>query len=601
MTTAEHIPGRLGPYRLLDRLGEGGMGVVYLARDAEQRSVAVKILRPAVAGDPNARRRLAREVETMRRVRSPYVAEVLDTDVTGDTPYIVTRYVPGRTLEQVVGEEGPLSGARLARLAGGLAEALAAIHAAGVVHRDLKPGNVMLVGGDPVVIDFGIAQALDSTRLTMTGMFMGTPGYLSPEVIEGQNSTAASDVHAWAATVAFAATGRPPFGTGAYETIFYRILNGRPDLSGVPAPMAELLATALHRDPAARPPGSVLASRAAALDPAWLQPVAATAWAAAPGGPGTRADALGQRTQDAFAGRGVPGNGVPGNGVPGNGVTGRAGTGRGLAGFGATTLPPPPGRPVAQPGGPVRADDFADVLPPVSYAPAPVPAPDYPARAGAGERRAAARGPATAGLQERDWPARRQPLLVVATMVILVALAVVLPVAGTALALGVLVLLRAGDLAHRGADQRSAVMTAAAFPFFVVRSVISTVLRAPLALIAAVAAAGVTYLAVPGVSLARAVSYAAGALIACYAFGPGAGKSRRQLGRVYTALIRSPGVQVVAIFGVAALAVAIVVAALTSPAAFWPLATPTGPVIHLPSLPGLFGVRLPTQIGGFRL
>ena len=271
------MPDRLGPYRLLDRIGEGGMGVVYLARDPEQRSVAVKILRPAVAGDPNARRRLAREVETMRRVRSPYVAEVLDTDVTCETPYIVTRYVPGRTLDEVVTQEGPLSGARLIRVAAGLADALAAIHAAGVVHRDLKPGNVMLMNGDPVVIDFGIAQALDSTRLTMTGMFMGTPGYLSPEVIEGQNSTSFSDVHAWGATVAFAATGRAPFGTGSYETIFYRIVNGKPDLSGVPGPMAELLAAALRRDPAQRPAAIALRSRAAALDPAVLLPMAVPA------------------------------------------------------------------------------------------------------------------------------------------------------------------------------------------------------------------------------------------------------------------------------------------------------------------------------------
>ena len=277
MTPAEHTPDRLGPYRLLDRIGEGGMGVVYLARDPEQRSVAVKILRPAVAGDPNARRRLAREVETMRRVRSPFVAEVLDTDVTSETPYIVTRYVPGRTLDEVVTQEGPLSGSRLIRMAAGLADALAAIHAAGVVHRDLKPGNVMLMNGDPVVIDFGIAQALDSTRLTMTGMFMGTPGYLSPEVIEGQSSTSFSDVHAWGATVAFAATGRAPFGTGSYETIFYRIVNGKPDLSGVPAPMAELVAAALRRDPAQRPAAIQLRSRAAALDPAVLLPMAVPA------------------------------------------------------------------------------------------------------------------------------------------------------------------------------------------------------------------------------------------------------------------------------------------------------------------------------------
>ena len=237
MTAQDQTPDTLGPYRLLKRLGEGGMGVVYLAVDPEQRQVAVKALRPAIASDPNARRRLAREVETMRRVRSPFVAEVLDADVTSDPPYIVTRYVSGQTLEEVVGRSGQLTGTELARLASGLALALAAVHAAGVVHRDLKPGNVMLAGGEPVVIDFGIAQVPDSTRLTQTGMFMGTPGYLAPEVIEGKPSGPASDVHSWGATVAFAATGRPPFGTGAFETIFYRIINSQPDLGGFPAPL----------------------------------------------------------------------------------------------------------------------------------------------------------------------------------------------------------------------------------------------------------------------------------------------------------------------------------------------------------------------------
>ena len=364
MTPAEHTPGRLGPYRLLDRIGEGGMGVVYLARDPEQRSVAVKILRPAVAGDPNARLRLAREVETMRRVRSPFVAEVLDTDVTSETPYIVTRYVPGRTLDEVVTQEGPLSGTRLIRLAAGLADALAAIHAAGVVHRDLKPGNVMLMNGDPVVIDFGIAQALDSTRLTMTGMFMGTPGYLSPEVIEGQNSTSFSDVHAWGATVAFAATGRPPFGTGSYETIFYRIVNGKPDLTGVAAPMAELLAAALRRDPAQRPAAIQLRSRAAALDPAALLPAAVSAGGLPGMGiPGTRAGGAPLRPTalDGFGGFGGPG-----------------GTMTSGAAQGATTYPRPGTQPIAAGpvsagpvrAGPVRADDFADILPPVAYPPA---------------------------------------------------------------------------------------------------------------------------------------------------------------------------------------------------------------------------------------
>jgi len=584
------MPDRLGPYRLLDRIGEGGMGVVYLARDPEQRSVAIKILRPAVAGDPNARRRLAREVETMRRVRSPFVAEVLDTDVTCETPYIVTRYVPGRTLDEVVTQEGPLSGARLIRVAAGLADALAAIHAAGVVHRDLKPGNVMLMNGDPVVIDFGIAQALDSTRLTMTGMFMGTPGYLSPEVIEGQNSTSFSDVHAWGATVAFAATGRPPFGTGSYETIFYRIVNGKPDLSGVPAPMAELLAAALRRDPAQRPAAIQLRSRAAALDPGDLQPMAVPAGGLQGmglGSPGTRA-----------GGRPLRPTALDGFGGPG---------GTRLSGPGqrATTFPPPAGGitpPGTQPiaAGPVRADDFADILPPVTYPPGQrggrrggYPGPDDSfRRPGPAERAGRDGRPATPG-EDRDadrWtPPRRQPILVLATMVIAVSLSVLLPVAGTVIALAVLVLLRAGDLAHRGSDQRGAIMSAAAFPFFVVRSLISAVVVAPLALIVAVAAAGLTFLAMPASPGLHALSYGAGALVAFYAYGPGSGKARRQLNRVWAAVVRSPGLQAVALFGMCALALAAVAAALTSPAAFWPLGAPNGTEVHLPALPWPFG------------
>jgi predicted Ser/Thr protein kinase len=322
MTPDDQMPDKLGPYRLLDRIGEGGMGVVYLARDFEHRSVAIKVLRPSVAGDPNARRRLAREVETMRLVRSPFVAEVIDTDVTGNMPYIVTQYVPGRTLDQFVREEGPLRGASLARLACGLAEALAAVHGAGVVHRDLKPGNVMLVNGQPVVIDFGIAQALDSTRLTMTGMFMGTPGYLSPEVIEGQQSSRASDVHAWGATVAFAATGRAPFGTGSYETIFYRIVNGSPDLVGVAAPMLPLLAAALSREPGRRPSAEQLSAAAAALDgSALMSPAARGAgpeMASAMTAAGTRLDGMPGRAP-------VPGAAAGAGGVGAAGIAGAAG------------------------------------------------------------------------------------------------------------------------------------------------------------------------------------------------------------------------------------------------------------------------------------
>jgi predicted Ser/Thr protein kinase len=608
MTPAEHTPGRLGPYRLLDRIGEGGMGVVYLARDPEQRSVAVKILRPAVAGDPNARRRLAREVETMRRVRSPFVAEVLDTDVTNETPYIVTRYVPGRTLDEVVTQEGPLSGARLIRLAAGLADALAAIHAAGVVHRDLKPGNVMLMNGDPVVIDFGIAQALDSTRLTMTGMFMGTPGYLSPEVIEGQSSTSFSDVHAWGATVAFAATGRPPFGTGSYETIFYRIINGKPDLTGVAAPMGELLAAALRRDPAQRPAAIQLRSRAAALDPAALLPAAVSAG----GLPGVGASGMGAggtplrpTALDGFAGFGEPGGIM---------TSGRA--------QGATTYPKPGTQPIAArpvsagpvQAGPVRSDDFADILPPVAYPPAQPGGRrgGYPGQDDSFGGRSGLAGRAGGNVQanrpgedraraDRDdadrWtPPRRQPILVLATLVIAVCLAIILPVAGTLIALALLVLLRAGDLAHRGSDQRGPVMTAAAFPFFVVRSLISTVVIAPLALIVGAAVAGLTFVGMPASPGLHALSYGAGALVAFFAYGPGSGKARRQLNRVWAAAVRSPGVQAVALFGMCALALAAVGTAVTAAAAFWPLGTPTSTLVHLPAFPGLFGHLRPRRL-----
>ena len=241
--------------------------------------------------------------------------------------------------------------------------------------------------------------------------------------------------------------------------------------------------------------------------------------------------------------------------------------------------------------GRLRADDFADVLPPVNYQPAG--ANGYPAATGdsfaGGRGPAAARpaGPATAD-SDRGWAApRRQPLLVLATMVIAVCVAVVLPVAGTLLALAMLTLLRAGDLAHRGADQRGAVLNVAAFPVFVTRSLIGTLLQAPLALVAGAAAAGLTYLTVPGSSLAHAMSYSAGAVIACYGYGPGSAKPRRQLNRVFSAMVRSPGVRAVALLVLGALAVAAVATAMTSPAAFWPLGAPTGTLVHLPAFPGL--------------
>jgi eukaryotic-like serine/threonine-protein kinase len=262
----------LGSYRLLSLLGSGGFGEVHLALDAGGHTVAVKVLHPHVASDAFALTRLAREVETMRRVRGPHIAEVLDASLTGPQPYIVTRYVQGRPLNTVIASDGPVRGDELVRLARGLAEALGSIHGAGVVHRDLKPANVIIADGEPYVIDFGIACALESASVTASGAVIGTPGYLAPEVLEGRDAGPEADVFAWAATLAFAAAGRQPYGTGPAAAVAYRVVHREPDLSSVPYWLGPLLAECLRPDPDARPTATQLAARLGAAAPAVAEP-----------------------------------------------------------------------------------------------------------------------------------------------------------------------------------------------------------------------------------------------------------------------------------------------------------------------------------------
>lgn len=243
----------VGSYRLVQRLGEGGMGVVHLALDPQGRAVALKVLRSLIAADSEARARLRREVDALRRIDSARVAPIIDADIDGAHPFVVTRWVPGPALDDVVEDTGPLAGPALHRLAVGLAEGIEAIHAAGVVHRDIKPGNVLLFDGDPVLIDFGIAHLTDDVRLTSVGLVMGTPGYLAPEIVEGAQVGRATDWWGWAATLAYAASGRPPFGRGAMDAVLARVARGEPDLVGVDPRLAPLLLAALSPDAAQRP------------------------------------------------------------------------------------------------------------------------------------------------------------------------------------------------------------------------------------------------------------------------------------------------------------------------------------------------------------
>ncbi|WP_067901014.1 protein kinase domain-containing protein [Actinomadura chibensis] len=246
-------PRELGGFRLTARIGEGAQGTVFLGESADGQRVAAKLLHADVGRDERARTLFERELAAVRRVAPFCTARVLAAAADGDGgPYIVSEYIEGPSLRELVAERGVAAGEELVRLAIGTATALAAIHAAGVVHRDLKPANVLLGADGPRVIDFGIARPLDATSATMTGA-VGTPAYMAPEQFAGSAGGAPLDMFAWGCTMAFAANGVPPFGADTVPAIMQRVLTGEPDLGALAGDLRGLVAACLAKDPASRP------------------------------------------------------------------------------------------------------------------------------------------------------------------------------------------------------------------------------------------------------------------------------------------------------------------------------------------------------------
>ncbi|MEU6038277.1 ABC transporter substrate-binding protein [Actinomadura sp. NPDC047616] len=353
-------PERLGAYRLTGLLGEGGQGSVYLAEGDGGDRVAIKLLHARFSGDAKARSRFAAELQVARRVSPFCTARILDADVEGDRPYIVSEYIDGPSLSKVLATKGPRSGGDLDRLAIGTMTALAAIHQAGVVHRDFKPANVLVAPDGPRVIDFGIARALDATG-TMSSTAVGTPAYMAPEQITGGRIGPQADVWAWGATMVYAASGHAAFGQDSIPAVMHRILNLPPDLGALTEPLRGLVARCLSKDPAARPSSQQVlmqllvlagslpgpAAEAAPEAPAAMLNQGAEAAATdtrlglappdsayAPGGP----QATPQPAQGAFAPPALP------QGFPQGAPAGPGPRAPGTPG-GAWTPPPAPGRP----------------------------------------------------------------------------------------------------------------------------------------------------------------------------------------------------------------------------------------------------------------
>ncbi|WP_406350895.1 serine/threonine protein kinase [Streptomyces sp. NBC_01635] len=243
---------RIGSYAIERVLGEGGMGTVYLARSRGGRPVAVKVAKPELARDAGFRERFRAEITAARAVGGFHTAPVVDADPDAPTPWLATAYIPGPSLAQLLASQGPMPEAGLRQLGLALAEALQAIHGCGLVHRDLKPGNIIMADDGPRVVDFGIARAIEGARLTMTGIAVGTPGFLAPEQAEGLPVSPAADIFALGA-VLVAAAGGSPFGDGTPASLMYRSVHHQPDLTTLPSALRDTVATCMTKDPQQRP------------------------------------------------------------------------------------------------------------------------------------------------------------------------------------------------------------------------------------------------------------------------------------------------------------------------------------------------------------
>ncbi len=276
---ADYDPRQVGGFRLQARLGAGGMGRVYLGYSPGGRPVAVKVVHPDLARDPEFMQRFRREVAAAQAVSDAYTAAVVGAGPDDSPPWLATTFVSGPSLSDLISRSGPLPEDAVWRLAGGLAEALQAIHSHGLIHRDLKPGNILIAADGPRVIDFGISRTTDGTVVTATRMTIGTPAYMSPEQAEGKPVGPSSDVFSLGSVLAFAATGGPPFGSGGEMfAVAYRVVNGEPDLSQVPAALRPLISACLAKDPAARPAVGQLMDDVAASASAYPQVTPGKFW-----------------------------------------------------------------------------------------------------------------------------------------------------------------------------------------------------------------------------------------------------------------------------------------------------------------------------------